>query len=79
MRSDSAVKIYNALSVRNAKVGNCNLGSGTTIGNRSISTVQSAQLLHNEKEVHPMNPEKPERNVRDYRDDFSFQTVQKLL
>jgi hypothetical protein len=30
--SDSALEIYKALSVRNAKAGNFDLGSGTTIG-----------------------------------------------
>jgi hypothetical protein len=39
----------------------------------------SAQLLDNEKKVHPMSPEKPDTNVRDYGDDFTFQAVQELL
>jgi hypothetical protein len=44
-----------------------------------ISGVQSAQLLDNKKKVHPMRPEKPERNVREYCDDFTFQAVKELL
>lgn len=39
---------------------------------RVVPRVQSAQLLHNEKEVDPMNPVEIERNVRDYGNDFSF-------
>lgn len=39
----------------------------------------TAKLLDNEKKVHPMNPEKPEANVRDYCDDFAFQAIQVLF
>jgi hypothetical protein len=41
--------------------------------------VQSAQLLHNKQKVHPMRPEKPERNVREYCNNFAFQAVQEFL
>jgi hypothetical protein len=40
---------------------------------------ESARLLDNEKKVHPVKPEKPHGNIRDYCDDFTFQVVKELL
>ncbi len=39
----------------------------------------SAQFLHDEDKVYPRNPEKPDRNVREYCYDFAFQAIQELL
>jgi hypothetical protein len=62
------------------------LPNGLLLGGGRISPLSriclrspSAQLLDDEKKVHPMSPEEPERNVRDYCDDFTFQAVQELL
>ena len=35
-RYDDSLRLRRALAVTNAEAGNCNLGSGTTIGGRSV-------------------------------------------
>jgi hypothetical protein len=40
---------------------------------------RSSQLFDDEKEVHPMSPHRPERNVWYDRDDLALQAVQELL
>jgi hypothetical protein len=38
-----------------------------------------AQLLCNQKKIHPVYPKETRGNIRDYRDDFTFKAGQKLF